>query len=345
MVALSALSIGAARVARAAPKAVILPTTWRNVAGETERITLVGSIAATVAAQGYDLIEDRLRDATLEGDKRLAECIEKIPCKLELAERLNADVAVSSTVQRAPGQRGRAEWLVTIALLPIDVRRLGSTDLRRCGACTVAEVEPMITSLIGEVFAAERKRARAKLVVRAHGVQATVLLDGEPCAANESERVIYAGTHVVRVEGGGRVCERRIDASAGTVIELEADFERRLLLPAGERGRGGSAGGRGAPRWVRPLGVVALVAGLAAAAAGIGLLAIDGRGTCDLVPPAEHCPERYATFGSGLGLTVVGGAFAVAGAVMALLPRAPERVAVLPLLGPGAAGLALEGRY
>jgi hypothetical protein len=90
-----------------------------------------------------------------------------------------------------------------------------------------------------------------------------------------------------------------------------------------------------------------LVAGLALAAPGIWMIAVDGKGTCTLTPPAERCPMRYATLGGGIGLTAAGGALVIAGAVMALLPRRPreQAVAVAPLVAPGVAGLAAAGRW
>jgi hypothetical protein len=52
------------------------------------------------------------------------------------------------------------------------------------------------------------------------------------------------------------------------------------------------------------------VTGAALVAAGVSLF-FDGRGTCDLNPPQEECPEVYdtqnVTIGAGIGALVVGG--------------------------------------
>jgi hypothetical protein len=87
-------------------------------------------------------------------------------------------------------------------------------------------------------------------------------------------------------------------------------------------------------KWVT-LGVA--VAGLAA---GITLIVLDGRGTCD-APEGALCRDTYETMTPGIVLTAAGGAAAVGSGVLFWLDaRSTSRAALVPQLGPRQAGLA-----
>jgi hypothetical protein len=72
-----------------------------------------------------------------------------------------------------------------------------------------------------------------------------------------------------------------------------------------------------APDWYVPraLSIGAVAGGAALLGTGIFLLAMDGRGSCDLAVGQKECPRLYDTTGLGTGLIVGGGAVAVAGLV------------------------------
>lgn len=303
-----------ARAEKGTKNALVLPPTWKGEFSDTEKITIVASLSASMAAQGYAVVEERLRDASIEGDARLAQCLGTVECKVELAERLDAEMAIAATVTRSAGAKKdqKAEWLVTIAVLPLDVRRLGATDLRRCASCNAAQVEPIITSLVGEVLARERKRGRATLAVRSLPPGARVTLDGATVGKTDLSRVVYAESHVLEVDADGKHGEKRFEVAAGRTIALRADLSAGTIV---------EEGGGGGGRISRPLGVAALIAGLAAAAGGVALLALNGKGTCTLAPPQEQCPQRYDNLAPGVALTVGGGILAVVGAILVVAGR------------------------
>jgi hypothetical protein len=86
-------------------------------------------------------------------------------------------------------------------------------------------------------------------------------------------------------------------------------------------------------KWVT-LGVA--VAGLAS---GITLIALDGKGTCN-VPEGGLCPESYQTMAPGIALTAVGGAAAVgSGLLFWWDAKKKDEVAVYPFAGRQVAGL------
>ena len=65
----------------------------------------------------------------------------------------------------------------------------------------------------------------------------------------------------------------------------------------------------------RALAISAIAGGAAILGSGIYLLALNGRGTCDLASGQQECPRLYDTTGLGTGLIIGGGAVAVAGLV------------------------------
>ncbi len=78
------------------------------------------------------------------------------------------------------------------------------------------------------------------------------------------------------------------------------------------------------PAWYVPRywSVGTLAGGAVLAGAGVYLLHIDGRGTCDLAAPNQQCAERYKTQGLGIGM-VAGGGLALLGGLAGLTLFAP----------------------
>jgi len=77
----------------------------------------------------------------------------------------------------------------------------------------------------------------------------------------------------------------------------------------------GKPSGRRAHRF-RVVKWIALAAGLAAAAVGAGLWAVDGQGSCSLAPGQKECPMLYDTLPAGAGLVGTGGALVLTSIVM-----------------------------
>jgi hypothetical protein len=71
------------------------------------------------------------------------------------------------------------------------------------------------------------------------------------------------------------------------------------------------------PGWYVPryVSIPVLIGGAAALGAGIYLLAVNGKGTCDLAPGKRQCQDRYATGVLGGSLTAVGAVAVIGGFV------------------------------
>jgi hypothetical protein len=94
----------------------------------------------------------------------------------------------------------------------------------------------------------------------------------------------------------------------------------------------------------RYLSLTALVGGAVMIGAGGYLLHIDGKGTCDLVPPQEHCPKKYRTQGLGIGL-VAGGSLAALGGLVGLVFFSPQVGDTNLALGFGASSFSSSGAF
>jgi hypothetical protein len=80
-------------------------------------------------------------------------------------------------------------------------------------------------------------------------------------------------------------------------------------------------------------------------AAGVPLIVLDGRGTCD----HDRCPDTYHTMTPGIALAAVGGAAAVTSGILFYLDARRERpgtaAAIAPQLLPGGGGITASVRF
>jgi len=146
------------------------------------------------------------------------------------------------------------------------------------------------------------------------------------------------GQFLVEGKQGAGVVVRSSDGSGGAPASLD---------PAGA-GAGADAAG-GTSSWIGPTKWVALGVAVAALAAGITLIALDGSGTCDTAA-GDRCKDRYETLAPGVALTATGGAAALTAGLLFYLDsrRITEQRAGVSLLPAGprrSAGLTAMVRF
>ena len=100
----------------------------------------------------------------------------------------------------------------------------------------------------------------------------------------------------------------------------------------------------------RPLAFTSLAIGIVGLAAGIPLIVIDGRPTCDAPDPVHQCKEVYNTLAGGATLAALGGLGLVASIPLFYFDSRDRRqkVTALRVIGVPAVGggaLALAGRF
>ena len=87
-----------------------------------------------------------------------------------------------------------------------------------------------------------------------------------------------------------------------------------------------------------------MAGGAALLGAGLYLINIDGRGSCDLSGPSELCARRYKTQTPGIALAAGGGALALGGLV-GLLFFSPGRGSTRVAFNLSASSLVLSGGF
>lgn len=187
------------------------------------------------------------------------------------------------------------------------------------------------------------------------------------------------GTYAVSLRAAGRTASGQVQVRAGASAEMvfqlrtgvvavrtksleEADQDRARADPApkgaareptpapllsAKPGYPTGPAGRTerAPRPIWRLGTGAAIAavGVNLLAVGLPALALEGQCTQPIMPPAEVCPELYATGSLGFGLTLSGVLLTAGGVALMAWPGPRRTVVVTP--GPGQAGLAVKGAF
>ena len=156
---------------------------------------------------------------------------------------------------------------------------------------------------------------------------ASILIDGEVAGSGRLREDFEPGTRTIAVTSDGYApYEESVTISeemAGDTIYLRVVLSadaRTVEVPVEvpvEIGEGLSADVLARRR---AIGGVMLGVGVTAASVGIGLLAIDGRDTCE-TGPLSACPEVYNTTAGGGALTALGGIVAGTGAGLLLTTR------------------------
>lgn len=100
------------------------------------------------------------------------------------------------------------------------------------------------------------------------------------------------------------------------------------------------------PDWFVPryLSVGVLAGGAVLAGTGAYLLHLNGKGTCDLAAPKQHCAEKYKTQGLGIGM-VAGGGLALLGGLAGLTLFAPPAGSTGIAVGFDGSSLLISGAY
>lgn len=355
------------------PLQALLLIDWKGTFTNADRENIGGFFAAAVVPHRYALVDATAPEQMITGDDRLKKCFSKkrsreqqLPCKLEVGERVSADVVIDATVTHemapappAPPTKGKKEppapppetWKVYLQLLPLDVRRPGAEGESQCNGpgCTLEKAQSLVTAALGDAIASERKKSRATIKVHSKPGQAAVRIDGFDVGVTDLVRVTYAGTHQLEVSLGEKTVTGPFDAEAGATVEYDADLEGATLK---KREYVAETPPGPAPKWMKPTGIALLTVGAVAAGLGVVALVFDKKGTCTLEPPAEQCPERVNGLPYGIAFTAGGGVAAIAGAVLiglgtrgAKAPEAMRSALIVPILGPDGVGVAAAGRF
>jgi len=332
-VALVALVLLSSATAAADYRFAVLPLQPDAVEREDAeklRIAIGGSLPSSMP---LDEVDRRLgvTDPTCTS----AKCLE------EAARLLSAHLVIGGRVSKA----NSGEWSLSLWLFNADERATVATHRDQCGACDLEQAcawaGKMARDLVNNAGPAE---ASARLEVRSTPPGAAVIIDGSPVGVSGMTFGVAAGHHTVSVElDGHEVSVREVDLAPGklTLVELKLVPTGAAVPPPPDR----PAPGPGFP-FVRVFKWVTLGVAVAGLAAGISLIVIDGRPTCDESFPNMECPEVRDTLAAGAVLTALGGAAGLASGYLFYRDARDGRSAtVAPALMPGGVGLAATLTY
>ena len=329
--------------AAAGPRAAVLPLTrGPGVEAEPEEAAR-GGLRQALAGAGHEVLPPAEVERLL--------MVAKLRCVTEACLRDNAKVL---GVDFMLGGRLSVETAgdaqsFELALWLYD-RKQGATAAvhrARCAACDVARLKTWAVG-VGRALLAQAAddEAPARIRIRTRPAGAAVTIDGAPVGVAPMTFGVQPGQHTVAVERSGfRAWVQEVQVKAGATELVEV-----FLEPSA-----GSARDGGGSRPAAILKWVALGAGVAALAAGIALIAMDGEETCDAGWGPAACPERQATLAPGIALTVTGGlAAGVAGLLFYYDARPKEptdgqgtrsATALVPAALPGGGGLFAVTRF
>lgn len=237
------------------------------------------------------------------------DCLREIASATNSARVVRAKLTVNDTV-----------WSVSIDLVDGRTGDVEASVADACEICGLDEVGQLVAARVAGL--AERTRAISSappiLSVRTEPQAAAVYIDGTAIGTAPLRHEVVPGKHVVRVEHEGYAPRERVVLSeAGVHESIAIELAPEAELASVRRKRELALG----------VGGTSVAVGLLSLAAGIPLLAIDGRDDrrrCNADAQGD-CEMRFETRTGGAIATAVGIAFVAAGATVIGLVHARKR--------------------
>jgi len=306
-------------VARAEGRVAVVGLVFEGEVSTGVRAELSERLGRGLTAAGWRLAPAADLRRALGGHQ--GPCVEEA-CWRRVAKALGCRYAVGGVVKGEARRYDIKLWIGDSVSGAVAAR----VD-ERCNICALhaaAEKMELIASALAERLAAA-ERAPAHLAVVTDPPGATVLVDGTEVGSAPRELELAAGRHLVVVRRAGYVAtERSITMVAGAQERLAL---RLLQLP-------------GTPSPARVVGWVSLGTGVAALAAGIALIAVDGQSVdCPAAgePKLGLCLQR-ATMAEGAVLTGLGAAAIGVGGYLLYRGRATGTTEHQTTVAPAGAG-------
>jgi hypothetical protein len=302
-----ALSVGLSAIASARayarqPTTAIAPITYGQTApGEVQR-AFSDELPRALTTAGFQLMPPN------EVDMRVGERPELLQCRAggclaEEASFLRVGRLALPRLERAP----EGGYNVGISLYDAAQKRILCDAVER--AASAGEIRDKLHAMATKL---RRDVSRpGRLEVTAHP-DAVVSIDGEAKGKTPWAGELESGDHLVALEHAGDRVERDVNVAPGTTARVEVSLTAAAPPPSGRSPVLG------------PLKWTALATGAVALGVGIGLVVIDGRGTCSTMAGQRQCPEVYDTRTGGIVAVAGGGALVATAIVLFVLDR-PKR--------------------
>jgi hypothetical protein len=299
-------------VARAEGRVALVNLRFIDVPDEARR-QWQDAIVRAVETRGLEVVTDEEMRELQAASHDLFDCVEA-RCTSEIGRRLHAELLLSGQISKL-----NEEWQARLALHAVDLGTTTENQVHHGSAETFGE---RLTETVSDLILADRRVARAVLVVRSRPPGAAIQIDGRRVGIAELEVTVPAGRH--RLEA---THENHDPFGMTFEVGPRERLEIELKLPP-RTSHAPLLQTPPSPMWWtlrRIASVVMIVAGGALLISGIPLLALDGGCATD------HCVFKYDTGAGGGALVGVGAALAVTGAVVLLTTRdAPVQTALAP---------------
>ncbi len=327
---LVALWLGGAPEARAEGTAVaVLDLAFEGEIPSWMSARLRARLEQGLAATGLIMMPEERIKAALTGSG--GSCATAL-CRKALGQKLGCDYLVGGLI------RGEARsYTFELWIARADSGEVAATLMETCDICGQQKVFTR-TELVASQLAARMERGQktpARVLVQSDPPGARVRVGDEDRGSTPVALSLPPGKHDITLELADHIpAAIQVDAQAGMEVR-----RRVTLIPAGGSGT------------TRMLGWAAAGAGVAALAAGIVLMIIDGNGvgcTGDEVTigaTTRPCPERYETMAAGAVLAGLGGVALAGGGTLLYLDRRARSSEARAAAGVRLTGAGLQGRF
>jgi hypothetical protein len=292
----------------AEPKVAIAPIAVQAPA-DLER-TFQEELPRALAAAGFSLTPPNEVDMRVSERPELLRCASG-GCLAEEAAFLRVERLVLPRLEPATDKDGG----LTLGLSLYDASQKKSIcdAVARCTACTSDKLRATIQEAAVALRVGSLKPGTLEV---SSDQRAELTIDDKPVGKTPWRGEVAPGDHLVIARAGGQRVERDVSVAPGRTahvqIELQAQVPGVVHRPTRFR----------VAKWVLFAG------GLALAAAGAGVWAIDGHGTCSLRPLQQACPQVYDTIGLGATGVGLGGALLLTSFIMMGLDKPVDAPAV-----------------
>jgi len=308
----------------AASRLAVLAIALTGTIDESTGPRLLGHLKKGLERGAFTLVDPAEVERHAPDGCSEARCLAALRARAGAAFALRAQIAVNDR-----------DYVVHLDLLDTRNGAVLATSEERCDLCGSTEVGTLV-----EAQSALLRRALediitgpSRLVVVSQPAGALVLVDNQLIGTTPVDQPVLEGEHVVRVILDGYVSDER-------EVKLQRGVRERLELQL-----------RRAPRLARSrnFGWAGLFTGLPVFAAGVGLLAIDGRENRLRCSGGDqdafgNCRYLHATAIGGAAALAAGAALITIGAMLLLRTRdRPQPRRARAQLAP--AGLGLAGRF
>ncbi len=302
--------VGAGQARAGEPKVAIAPIALGSTTAPELQRAFQEELPRALLAAGFAVLPPN------EVDMRVAERPELLRCAAGgcLAEEA-AFLRVARLVLPRLEVTADKEGGLTVGLSLYDAAQKQPVceAVARCPACNAERLRATVHAAALELHQSSVKPGTLEVDCEP---SAQLTVDDRAMGGTPWSGELAPGDHLVVLQSGGARVQRDVSVAPGRASRVSIKLDAVVPQRAVPRTRFRVA------KWVLFAG------GLALAAAGAGVWAIDGRGTCSLRPMQVECPKLYNTVGAGATLVGVGGAFLVTSFIMLGVDKPIERPAL-----------------